>query len=134
MYKRQTYSNGSLFRDVANNDVRFTKYTVRQGAVGGPLQDGVALNSAAPATFDFTYTNGDLPRFGIAQNSPQDLFSNPAYGFFKSHWAFGDRSKIKGHSIRTDLAWDVDPSEKGKITVSAGFRYCLLYTSPSPRD
>lgn len=118
-----TYSNGSLFRDVANNDVRFTKYTVRQGAVGGPLQNGVALNSAAPATFDFTYSNGDLPRFGIAQNSPQDLFSNPAYGFFKSHWAFGDRSKIKGHSIRTDVAWDVDPSEKGKITVSAGFRY-----------
>ena len=118
-----TYSNGSLFRDVANNDVRYTQYTVRQGAVGGALQNGVALNSAAPATFDFTYSNGSLPRFGIAQNSPQDLFSNPAYGFFKSHWAFGDRSKIKGHSLRTDFAWDVDPSEKGKITVSAGFRY-----------
>lgn len=118
-----TYSNGKLFRDVANNDVRFTSYTVRQGTVGGPLVGGIALNSAAPATFDFTYKNGALPTFGIAANSPQDLFSNPAYGFFKSHWAFGDRSKIDGHSIRGDFAWDVDPSESGKITLSTGFRY-----------
>lgn len=118
-----TYSNGNMFRDVANNDVRFTSYTVRRGTVGGPLVNGVALNSAAPATFDFTYRNGALPTFGIASSSPQDLFRNPAYGFFKSHWAFGDRSKIDGHSIRGDFAWDVDPAESGKITLSAGFRY-----------
>ena len=116
------YSSSKMGREVANNDVRYTAYGVRGPGTSGP-QPGFIPNPAAPATFDFTYKNGDFPSFGIAPGSPQDLFSNPAYGFFKSHWAFGDRSDIKGHSIRADFGYDVDDSDTNTITLSAGFRY-----------
>src|SRR3546814_11351789 len=77
------YSSSKMGREVANNDVRFTAYGVRGPGTSGP-QPGFIPNPAAPATFDFTYKNGDFPSFGIAPGSPQDLFSNPASGFFKS--------------------------------------------------
>lgn len=119
---KANYSQSDLFRDVANNDVRYTAYGVRNGV----------SNPAAPATFDFTYQNGRFPSFGIAQlyngagvpvPGADTLFTNPANGFFKSHWAFGDRSKLDGNSIRGDFAYDVDNSDENTITLSAGFRY-----------
>ena len=119
---KANYSTSDLFRDVANNDVRYTAYGVRNGV----------SNPAAPSTFDFTYQNGKFPSFGIAQlyngvGAPvagaATLFTNPANGFFKSHWAFGDRSKIDGNSIRADFAYDVDNADENTITLSAGFRY-----------
>lgn len=116
------YSTSDMTREVANADVRYTRYGVRGPGTTFP-QPGTTLNSLAPATIDFTYQNGDLPSFGLATGTPQDLFTNPNYGFFKSHWAFGDRSKIDGHSIRADFAYDVDNSDKNTITLSAGFRY-----------
>jgi len=117
------YSTADLIREVANNDVRQTAYTVRQNGAGGALVDGVAGNPAAPATWDFTYQNGKFPVFGFGPGTPTDLFSNPAYGLFKSHWAFGDRSKVDGHSIKADFAYDIDDSAENAITLSAGFRY-----------
>ncbi|AKM08199.1 TonB-dependent receptor [Pelagerythrobacter marensis] len=116
------YASSSMKREVANNDVRYTAYGVRGPGTSGP-QPGFTPNADAPPTFDFTYTNGDFPSFGIAPGSPQDLFSNPDYGFFKSHWAFGDRSDIDGHSIRGDFAYDVADGFEDTITLSAGFRY-----------
>ena len=116
------YASSSMEREVANNDVRYTAYGVRGPGTSGP-QPGFTPNDAAPPTFDFTYANGDFPSFGIAPSSPQDLFSNPEYGFFKSHWAFGDRSDIDGHSLRADFAYDVDDSFEDTVTLSAGFRY-----------
>src|SRR3546814_16252834 len=115
------YSSSKMGREVANNDVRFTAYGVRGPGTSGP-QPGFIPNPAAPATFDFTYRNGDFPSFGIAPGSPQDLFSNPAYGFFTSHWAFGDRSAINGHSICADIGTDVDASETNPITLSGRLR------------
>lgn len=119
---KANYARSDLNRDVANNDVRYTQYGVRGPGTTGP-QPGFTPNSAAPATIDFTYRNGDLPSFGLAAGTPADLFTNPAYGFFKSHWAFGDRSKIDGHSMRADFEYDVDDSETNAIMLSAGFRY-----------
>jgi len=116
------YATSSMEREVANNDVRYTAYGVRGPGTSGP-QPGFTPNASAPPTFDFTYTNGDFPSFGIGAGSPQDLFNNPDFGFFKSHWAFGDRSDIDGHSIRADFAYDVDDSYADTITLSAGFRY-----------
>lgn len=121
-----TISSADLNREVANNDVRFTQYSVAGGATGGPTGFRSApLNTAAPATFDFTYRNGAFPTFGIAANSPADLFSNPANGYFKSHWAFGDRSEIKADSVRGDFSYDANSAEADTVTISGGFRYSL---------
>ncbi|APG61883.1 TonB-dependent receptor [Sphingorhabdus lutea] len=117
------YSTANLNREVANNDVRYTAYTVRRNGTGGALVGGAPGNPAAPTTWDFTYQNGKFPVFGLGAGTPADLFSNPAYGLFKSHWAFGDRSKIDGHSIKADFAYDADNSDENTITISAGFRY-----------
>ncbi|MBO9504453.1 TonB-dependent receptor [Qipengyuania flava] len=116
------YATSSMKREVANNDVRYTAYGVRGPGTSGS-QPGFVPNASAPPTIDFTYSNGEFPSFGLAPTSPQDLFNNPDYGFFKSHWAFGDRSDIDGHSIRADFAYDVDDSYTDTITLSAGFRY-----------
>lgn len=119
-----TWSRADLTRNVANNDVRFTQYSFAGLGSGGPTGFQPAPgNPSAPATFNFTYQNADFPTFGIAAGSPADLFSNPANGLFKSHWAFGDRSNIDANSIRADFAYDADNSATNTITFSAGFRY-----------
>lgn len=121
-----TYSRADMTRDVANNDVRYTAYSVPTADPASPTGfSHQPANPLAPRTFDFIYDNRDgrLPSFSIAPGSPQDLFTNPAYGFFKSHWAFGDRSEIDGNSIRADFGYDVDNDADNTITLSAGFRY-----------
>lgn len=123
---KAAYSQADLTRDVANNDVRYTAYSVPTADPTSPTGfSHQPANPAAPATFDFTYDNrnGRLPSFGIAAGSPQDLFTNPANGFFKSHWAFGDRAELDNHSLRADFAYDADSDDTGKLTFSGGFRY-----------
>ncbi len=120
-----TWSKANLTREVGNNDVRYTQYGVRglTGGSNGIPGEGGPGNPAAPATFNFTYQNAPFPVFGIGAGTPADLFSNPANGFFKSHWAFGDRSKVDGNSLRADFAYDADSGASNTITISAGFRY-----------
>ena len=120
-----TWSKADLTREVGNSDVRYTQYGVRglTGGSNGVPGVGGPGNPAAPATFNFTYVNAPFPTFGIGAGSPADLFSNPANGFFKSHWAFGDRSKVDGNSIRADFAYDADSGASGTVTLSGGFRY-----------
>ncbi len=123
---KAAYSTADQERNVANNDVRYTAYSVPTANAASPTGfSHQPANPAAPATFDFIYDNrdGKLPSFGLGSNSPQDLFNNPAYGFFKSHWAFGDRSDLKNYSLRGDLAWDARGGGTGTITISSGFRY-----------
>lgn len=120
-----TWSRADLNREVANNDVRYTQYGVRglTGGSNGVPGVGGPGNPAAPATFNFTYQNGAFPVFGLGAGTSPTLFSNPANGYFKSHWAFGDRSKVDGNSLRADFAYDADSSKTNTITLSAGFRY-----------
>ena len=79
------YSKADQDSGSANNDVRYTAYTVR-----GENGVGFAPNASAPPNYRFTYlnNNGTLPSFQLVGN--QDLYTNPANGFFKSHWAFAD--------------------------------------------
>jgi iron complex outermembrane receptor protein len=111
------YSQADMDSNSANNDVRYTQYTVR-GANGV----GFAPNAAAPATYRYTYNNngGTLPSFSLV--GAQDLFTNPANGFFKSHWAFGDRTRSENWAVRSDVEFDPPFIESGAVMLSAGLR------------
>jgi iron complex outermembrane receptor protein len=100
----------------ANNDVRYTAYTVR-----GEDGVGFAPNASAPAVNRFTYINGNgtLPSFQLVGN--QDLFTRPGNGFFKSHWAFADNTEAENWAVRGDLEFDV-PIRGRAVTFSGGAR------------
>jgi TonB-dependent receptor len=121
------YSQGEMSGLNMNNDVRYTRYNVPTavpiGADNCPISSSTGYchqpaNPGAPANFQFNYTNGDLPTFdlGVA-----DLLSNPNYGFFKSHWVFGDSSEIENWAIRADLEYDW--SRVPNLTFSGGARF-----------
>ncbi len=121
---RGAYAKSSLFSDSANNDVRYTKYSVptadAKSATGYSHQ---AANPAAPANYLFTYNNGNgvLPSFSLA--STPDLYTNPAYGYFKSHWVFGDRADLENYSLRADGEYDPEFIKSGNVHLSAGYRF-----------
>lgn len=118
------YASADQERNVANNDVRYTQYGVPTANAASPTGFAHApANPLAPPNFDFGYDNRDgiFPSFSI-ERGPEDLFSNPNYGFFKSHWAFGDRADLTNYSGRFDLAYDLREGDR-QITVSGGFRY-----------
>lgn len=111
------YSKADQESASANNDVRFTAYTVR-----GEDRVSFAPNASAPATFQYTYlnNNGTLPTFNLVGND--DLFTNPSNGFFKSHWAFGDTTEAENWAVRADLQFDPPFIESGGVTFSGGIR------------
>jgi iron complex outermembrane receptor protein len=86
---RVSYSTSDYVSDSGNNDVRYTQYTVRNGTAAG-----LVPNATAPATFTYTYTNGDNPTFTPA-NPAQ--FTTPTSVFAKSHWVFGERTRDRQH-------------------------------------
>jgi iron complex outermembrane receptor protein len=87
---RAAYSTSDYVSDSGNNDVRYTQYTVRNGTAAG-----LVPNATAPATFTYTYANGDNPTFTPA-NPGQ--FTTPSSVFAKSHWVFGERTGIDNSS------------------------------------
>lgn len=111
------YSKADQESASANNDVRYTAYTVR-----GENGVGFAPNASAPPNYRFTYNNngGTLPSFGLVGN--QDLYTNPANGFFKSHWAFADQTEAENWAVRGDLQFDPPFIESGGVTFSGGLR------------
>ncbi len=111
------YSKADQESASANNDVRFTAYSVR-----GEDGVGFAPNASAPPNYRYTYLNngGTLPSFQLVGN--QDLFTNPANGFFKSHWAFGDTTEAENWAVRGDLQFDPPFIESGGVTFSGGLR------------
>jgi iron complex outermembrane receptor protein len=111
------YSKADQESASANNDVRYTRYGVRNGTA-----DGLIPNAAAPGNYRFTYNNngGVLPGFGLAGN--QDLYTNTANGFFKSHWAFGDQTEAENWAVRGDVEFDPPFIESGDVTLSGGVR------------
>lgn len=113
------YSKADQESGSANNDVRYTQYTVR--ALNGG--DGFAPNASAPANYQFRYDNngGTLPSFMLVGN--QDLFTNPNNGFFKSHWAFADNTDAENWSVRADLEWDPTFIPGENVTFTGGVRF-----------
>ncbi len=111
------YSKGEQESTSANNDVRYTQYTVR-----GTNGVGFAPNAAAPANYRFTYdaNDGTIPSFTLVGN--QDLYTNPANGFFKSHWVFGDTTDAENWAVRGDIEFDPEFIQAGNVTFSGGVR------------
>jgi len=111
------YSKADQESSSANNDVRYTAYTVR-----GEDGVGFAPNASAPPNYRFTYNNNDgtLPSFALVGN--EDLYTNPANGFFKSHWAFADNTEAENWAVRGDVQFDPPFIESGGVTFSGGLR------------
>lgn len=111
------YSKAEQESASANNDVRYTQYGVRQGTA-----DPLLPNAAAPPNYRYTYDNRDgvLPGFSLV--GAQDLYTNPANGFFKSHWVFGDETEAKNWSVRGDVEFDPPFIESGDVMLSGGIR------------
>jgi TonB-dependent receptor len=111
------YSEADMDSDSANGDVRYTRYTVR-----GSNGVSFAPNASAPASYRYTYNNngGTLPSFSLV--GTPDLYTNPANGFFKSHWAFGDRTRSENWAVRGDVEFDPPFIPSGAVTFSGGVR------------
>jgi iron complex outermembrane receptor protein len=112
---RAAYSTSDYVSDSGNNDVRYTQYAVRNGTAAGLIP-----NPTAPATFTYTYTNGDNPKFTPANPSQ---FTTPSSVFAKSHWVFGERTGIDNTSARIDFKYRPEFGENGDLVISAGARY-----------
>ncbi len=112
---RGAYSTADYQSSSANADVRYTQYTVRNGTAAG-----LVPNATAPATFTYSYANGDNPKFTPA-NAAQ--FTTPSSVFAKSHWVFGEDTQIDNTSIRGDLKYRPEFGETGSLVLSAGVRY-----------
>ncbi|TNE63997.1 MAG: TonB-dependent receptor [Alphaproteobacteria bacterium] len=120
------YAKSSMTSLNANNDVRYTQYSVPTAdASSSTGYSHQAANPDAPANFRYTYDNGDgtLPSFTLVD--VPDLFTNPAYGFFKSHWLFDNASDLENYSVRGDIAYDPEFISSGNVTISAGARYAV---------
>ncbi|HMN44059.1 MAG TPA: TonB-dependent receptor [Povalibacter sp.] len=111
------YSKAEQESQSANNDVRYTQYAVR-----GTNGVGFAPNAAAPANYRFTYDagNGEVPSFTLVDHP--DLYTNPANGFFKSHWAFGDTTDAENWSVRGDARFSPTFITAQNVSFSGGLR------------
>jgi TonB-dependent receptor len=112
---RVSYSTSDYVSDSGNNDVRYTQYGVRNGTAAGLIP-----NPTAPATFTYSYANGENPTFTPA-NPGQ--FTTPTSVFAKSHWVFGERTTIDNGSARIDFKYRPEFGESGDLVISAGARY-----------
>ncbi|EGF91696.1 tonB-dependent receptor family protein [Asticcacaulis biprosthecium C19] len=115
---RAALSKADYESSSANADVRYTQYGVR--AVNGGA--GITPNSTAPATFTFSYKNGDLPSFSAAGPNAT-AFTNPAMVFAKSHWAFGEKTDIENTAVSADFKWRPDFAADAGLVVSFGARF-----------
>lgn len=121
---RGSYSDAEISKVQGHNDVRFTQYNVPTADAASPTGfSHQPANPAAPSGFGFTYDNRDgvLPAFGLA--GANDLFTNPANGFFKSHWVFDNQGEFENWAIRGDLQYRPDFIDDQNLVVSGGFRY-----------
>ena len=97
-------------------DTRYTQYTVRDGVAG------FAPNATAPATATYGYTNGAYPIFTPAANLATAM-TTPSSVFFKSHWAFGDKSKLDDKALTADFKYKPEFGESSGLVLSFGGRY-----------
>jgi TonB-dependent receptor len=97
-------------------DTRYTQYSVRDGIAG------FAPNATAPLTATYGYANGDYPVF-TPSAALATAMTTPSSVFFKSHWAFGDQSKLDDKALTADFKWHPEFGEHGGLVLSFGGRY-----------
>jgi TonB-dependent receptor len=97
-------------------DTRYTQYSVRDGGAG------FAPNSTAPLTATYNFTNGDYPMFTPVA-ALATAMATPSSVFFKSHWAFGDKSKLDDKALTADFKYHPEFGEGGGLVLSFGGRY-----------
>lgn len=112
---KAAFSTADYDSTSGNNDVRYTQYGVRNGTAAGLIP-----NPTAPATFTFSYVNGDNPRFTPANPSQ---FTTPTSVFAKSHWVFGETTQIENTALRADFKFRPEFGESGSLLISFGGRY-----------
>lgn len=115
---RVALSSADYESSAANADVRYTQYGVR--AVNGGA--GITPNATAPATFTFSYANGDLPTFTPSGPNATAL-TTPAMVFAKSHWAFGENTQIDNSAVSADFKWRPDFAQDAGLVLSFGIRF-----------
>ena len=97
-------------------DTRYTQYTVRDGGAG------FAPNSTAPLTANYGFTNGAYPIF-TPNAALATAMATPSSVFFKSHWAFGDKSKLDDKALTADFKLRPEFGEGSGLVLSFGGRY-----------
>ncbi len=120
-----SFSDASLEKEQGHADVRFTQYNVPTAdAMSSTGFSHQPANPAAPSGFMFSYDNrgGVLPAFGLPGAS-SDLYTNPANGFFKSHWVFDNRADFQNWAIRGDLQYRPTFIDNENLVISGGVRY-----------
>jgi len=97
-------------------DTRYTQYTVRDGGAG------FAPNATAPLTANYGFTNGAYPVF-TPNAALATAMATPSSVFFKSHWAFGDKSKLDDKALTADFKYKPEFGEGSNLELSFGGRY-----------
>jgi TonB-dependent receptor len=113
---RAAWSKTDYESNSAQVDTRYTQYTVRDGIAG------FAPNATAPATATYSFTNGAYPMFTPAANLATAM-TTPSSVFFKSHWAFGDKTELENKALTGDLHYRPEFGEGANMLLSAGLRY-----------
>jgi iron complex outermembrane recepter protein len=124
------HSESTMISNSGNSDVQHAPYSVPTPDPASPtgFSHQPSFNPTAPGgangAYSFAYSNGGgtLPEVSYL-GTAADILTNPAYAFFKSHWAFGDRSDIESDAARADIQFDPSDSRDGKVVLSAGFRF-----------
>jgi iron complex outermembrane recepter protein len=116
------FSKADMDSVSGNSDVRYTQYSVPTADASSPTGfSHQPANPAAPPNYRYTYNNnGTLPSFDLVGTS--DLYTNPANGFFKSHWVFGDSTELENWAVRGDLNFDPPFMEGESVIFTGGVR------------
>lgn len=119
-----SYAKSEMFSTFAHSDVRYTQYSVPTANAASPTGYSHApANPLAPANFRYTYNNNGGVRPNFTLVDVPDLFTNPDYGFFKSHWVRDTKADLENYSIRGDIEYDPEFISGSNTIISAGFRY-----------
>jgi len=113
---RAAVSKSDYASNSAQVDTRYTQYGVRDGGAG------FAPNATAPLVATYGYTNGAYPLFTPAANLAAAMV-NPTSVFFKSHWAFGDKTQIDDTALTADFKYKPSFAEEANLVFSFGARY-----------
>jgi iron complex outermembrane recepter protein len=117
------YSKAEMDSVSGNADVRYTQYSVPTADPTSPTGfSHRAANPSAPANYRYTYNNrgGTLPSFDLA--GAQNLYTNPANGFFKSHWVFGDSAELENWAVGGELEFDPPFISGDNVVLTGGVR------------